>query len=74
MALKDTELNLIVKTGIEGVHRFVQGVADDLNQKRLEVNNKYSRKFSKVKDVIAKYFEQYDVDMEELKINMRVLN
>jgi hypothetical protein len=24
--------------------------------------------------VIAKYFEKYDVDLEELKINMKVLN
>ena len=24
--------------------------------------------------MIAKYFEKYDVDMEELKINMKVLN
>lgn len=38
------------------------------------MNAKYSRKFGKVKDVIARYFEKYDVDMEELKINMRVLN
>ena len=24
--------------------------------------------------MIAKYFEKYDIDLEELKINMRVLN
>jgi hypothetical protein len=40
----------------------------------VELNTKYTRKFSKVKDVIAKYFEKYDTDMEELKINMRILN
>ena len=40
----------------------------------MELNTKYTRKFSKVKDVIAKYFEKYDTDMEELKINMKILN
>lgn len=45
-----------------------------MNQRRVELNSKYSRKFSKIKDVIAKYFEKYDVDLEELKINMKVLN
>jgi hypothetical protein len=38
------------------------------------VNSKYAKKFTKIKDVIAKYFEKYDVDLEECKINMRVLN
>ena len=71
---KDSHLNETLRTGIEGVQKFVAGVAEDLHQKRLEVNAKYTRKFGKVKDVIAKYFEKYDVDMEELKINMKVLN
>ena len=40
----------------------------------MELNTKYTRKFSKVKDVIANYFEKYDLDMEELKINMKIMN
>lgn len=64
----------MLASGIDGVENFVQGVADELHQKRVELNTKYTRKFSKVKDVIAKYFEKYDTDMEELKINMKILN
>jgi hypothetical protein len=40
----------------------------------MEVNQKYAQKFTKIKDVIAKYFEKYDIDLEECKINMKVLN
>ena len=43
-------------------------------RQRLEVQEKYEKKFVKVKEVITSYFEKYDVDMEELKINMNVLN
>jgi len=67
-------LHEMVARGIDGVENFVQGVADELHQKRVELNSKYTRKFSKVKDVIAKYFDKYDIDMEELKINMKILN
>lgn len=56
------------------MEKYVHGVASEMNKSRIEVNTKYSRKFSKVKDVISKYFEKYDIDMEELKINMKVLN
>jgi hypothetical protein len=52
----------------------VKEVSDELHQKRVEVNTKYARKFQKIKDVIAKYFDKYDVDLEECKINMKVLN
>jgi len=71
---KDGRLNDTLNKGINDINVFVKNVADELHAKRTELNAKYTRKFSKVKDVIAKYFEKYDVDMEELKINMKVLN
>lgn len=71
---KDSKLTETLARGINDVNLFVKNVVDELHAKRTELNAKYTRKFSKVKDVIAKYFEKYDVDMEELKINMKVLN
>jgi phenylalanyl-tRNA synthetase alpha subunit len=72
--VKDEKLNDILHRGINDINSFVKNVADELHAKRTELNAKYTGKFSKVKDVIAKYFEKYDIDMEELKINMRILN
>lgn len=40
----------------------------------MEIQIKYEKKFDKVKEVITNYFERYDIDLEELKINMKVLN
>ena len=45
-----------------------------MHQKRIEVNSKYASKFTKIKDVIAKYFEKYDIDLEECKLNIKVMN
>jgi len=59
---------------IENIAGFVSKATEELHQKRIEVNTKYAQKFTKIKDVIAKYFEKYDVDLEECKINMKVLN
>ena len=55
-------------------HDKLNYTADDLNRKRIEVQEKYEVKFNRIKEVITKYFERYDVDLEELKINMKVLN
>ena len=71
---KERGLNETIQRGIEGVQKFVYGVTEELHQKRVEVNSKYAKKFTKIKDVIAKYFEKYDMDLEECKINMKVLN
>ncbi len=71
---KEKGLNETIQRGIEGVQKFVYGVTEELHQKRIEVNSKYAKKFTKIKDVIAKYFDKYDVDLEECKINMKVLN
>lgn len=54
--------------------KLVEETAADMNQKRIEIQIKYEKKFNKIKDVITKYFERYDADLEELKINMKVLN
>jgi hypothetical protein len=35
---------------------------------------KYDKKFIKVKDVCTKYFTINDKDMDELKINMKIMN
>lgn len=54
--------------------KLVEETAADMNQKRIEIQIKYEKKFNKIKDVITKYFERYDADLEELKINMKMLN
>ena len=71
---KEKTLSDTIQRGIEGVQKFVYAVTEELHQKRIEVNSKYAKKFTKIKDVIAKYFEKYDLDLEECKINMKVLN
>lgn len=58
----------------EQLRKLIEETAADMNQKRIEIQIKYEKKFNKVKDVITKYFERYDADLEELKISMRVLN
>ena len=46
----------------------------DFTQKRDELNGKYEQKFNKIKEVITHFFDKYDVDLEEVKINTNVLN
>ncbi len=67
-------MNASIQENIDNIAKFVQKATHELHQKRIEVNTKYAQKFTKIKDVIAKYFERYDIDLEECKINMRVLN
>eukprot|EP00347_Sterkiella_histriomuscorum_P006612 403352105 len=75
-SIEQKELNIMNKTTtyLNEMKVFVDDTATDLNQKRMEIQEKYEKKFNKVKEVITNYFERYDVDLEELKINMKVLN
>lgn len=74
IAEREASLNESISIQIANLQTFVQTATNELHQKRVEVNNKYAQKFNKIKDVISKYFEKYDIDLEECKVNMKVLN
>ncbi|CDW76392.1 UNKNOWN [Stylonychia lemnae] len=75
-SIDNKERSIMNKTNtyVGELRKYVEETANDLNQKRQEMQEKYDKKFGNVKEVITNYFEKYDSDLEEMKINMKALN
>lgn len=45
-----------------------------MNKQRNEIDQKYGKKITKIKDICSTYFQKYDSDLLDLKVNMKTLN
>jgi hypothetical protein len=54
--------------------QYLEKVAKEFRYERVEMSDRIEKKLLKVKQVISTYFEKYDVDLEDLKINIKTLN
>ena len=70
------EKSIIDKVGrvTAEIRELVERTGEEVSKKRMEMQEKYEKKFVRIKEVVTSYFQRYDVDLEEVKINMKVLN